>query len=89
MTYLGTKGYIAPEGPGTPAADVYSLGKVLYESAMSLGCEEFPEIPSTLVQRPDHAELLQLNRVLLKACRQESVQRYQTAAEMRDDLLRL
>ena len=89
VTYLGTKGYIAPEGPGTPAADVYSLGKVLYEAAMGLGCEEFPEIPSTLVQRPDHAELLQLNHVLLKACRQNASQRYQTAAQMREDLLGL
>src|SRR5437867_3583761 len=31
-TYLGTEGYIAPEGPGTPAADIYGLGKVLYEA---------------------------------------------------------
>src|SRR5207249_11754056 len=28
-SFVGTEGYIPPEGPGTPAADVYSLGKVL------------------------------------------------------------
>ena len=27
-TFVGTYGYIPPEGPGTPAADVYSLGRV-------------------------------------------------------------
>src|SRR5207247_8787619 len=30
-SYVGTEGFIPPEGPGTPQADVYSLGKVLYE----------------------------------------------------------
>jgi CHASE2 domain-containing sensor protein len=86
VTYLGTKGYIAPEGPGTPAADLYSLGKVLYEASMGMQCEMFPELPSTLGQRPDQAELLQLNKVLLKACRQQPGQRYQSAAEMREEL---
>jgi len=31
ISYVGTKGYTAPEGPGTPAADIYGLAKVLYE----------------------------------------------------------
>ena len=31
--HLGTEGFIPPEGPGTPLADVYSLGKVLAEAA--------------------------------------------------------
>ncbi|HMC29154.1 MAG TPA: serine/threonine-protein kinase, partial [Verrucomicrobiae bacterium] len=29
-TYVGTPGRIAPEGPGSPTSDIYSLGKVLY-----------------------------------------------------------
>jgi len=32
-SFVGTEGYLAPEGPGTPQADLYSLGKVLYETA--------------------------------------------------------
>lgn len=31
--HLGTEGFIPPEGPGTPLADVYSLGKVMTEAA--------------------------------------------------------
>jgi serine/threonine protein kinase len=85
---VGTKGYIPPEGPGAPSADVYSLGKVLYEAAMGLGREAFPELPATLVQRADQTELLELNHVILKACRQDPNQRYQSAAQMREDLLR-
>ena len=30
-TFIGTTGYIPPEGPGTPQADIYALGKTLYE----------------------------------------------------------
>jgi len=44
VTYLGTEGYIAPEGPGTPAADVFSLGKVLYEASMGKDRLEYPDI---------------------------------------------
>ena len=29
VSYLGTKGYLSPEGPGTPSSDLYGLGKVL------------------------------------------------------------
>jgi serine/threonine protein kinase len=89
VTRLGTEGYIAPEGPGTPAADVYSLGKVLYEASMGMGCQMFPELPSTLGERPDQDDCLRLNKVLLKACRQDPTQRYRTAAELRADLLAL
>ena len=88
VTYVGTRGYIAPEGPGTPAADLYSLGKVLYEASMGLGREQFPGLPQTLAQRADQADLLKLNKVILKACRQDAAQRFQSAAEMREDLLR-
>src|SRR5882724_799072 len=30
-TFVGTEGFVPPEGPGAPSADVFSLGKVLYE----------------------------------------------------------
>lgn len=30
---VGTEGYLPPEGAGTPQADLYSLGKVLYEAS--------------------------------------------------------
>ena len=49
VTYLGTEGYIPPEGPGTPAGDVYSLGKVIYVAFTGLPCLRFPELPMDLV----------------------------------------
>jgi serine/threonine protein kinase len=84
---LGTKGYIAPEGPGTAAADVYSLGKVLYEMSMGRSRDAFPELPTNIFDRADQSVLMQLNRIILKACENDPTRRYQTAAELRADLL--
>ena len=47
-SFVGTEGFAAPEGPGTPQADIYSLGKVLYEAATGQNVGEFPELPSEL-----------------------------------------
>ena len=33
---VGTEGYLPPEGPGTPQADIFALGKVLHEAATGL-----------------------------------------------------
>src|SRR5439155_1686783 len=36
-------------GPGTPQADIYSLGKVLYEISMGRDRQEFPKLPADLL----------------------------------------
>jgi tetratricopeptide (TPR) repeat protein len=83
---VGTAGYIAPEGPGTPQADLYALGKVLYEAAFGKDRQEFPALPADVASRPDHARLLELNAILLKACAADSRERYPSADRMRADL---
>ena len=87
-TYLGTEGYIAPEGPGTPAADVFSLGKVLYEVSMGKDRLQFPDLPTAVFESADPL-LLKLNEIILKACELDPKARYQSAAEMRQDLAAL
>jgi len=42
---VGTVGYIPPEGPGAAQADIYSLGKVLYEIAFGKDRQDFPQLP--------------------------------------------
>jgi len=48
-SFVGTQGFIPPEGPGTPQADLYSLGKVLYELSTGKDRLEFPELPEDLL----------------------------------------
>ncbi|CAN5562393.1 hypothetical protein BH20VER3_BH20VER3_16590 [soil metagenome] len=85
-SFVGTEGYVPPEGPGTPQADIYSLGKVLYEISMGKDRLDFPELSSNLDEREDKERLLQLNEVLLKACAHAPGRRYASAEEMRSDL---
>jgi serine/threonine protein kinase len=86
---VGTTGYIAPEGPGSPRADLYALGKVLYEAGFGKDRQDFPQLPSDLASRPDHARLLELNEVITKACAHDPHERYATAEAIQADLVRL
>jgi WD40 repeat protein len=88
-SFVGTEGFIPPEGPGTPQADIYSLGKVLYEIATGKDRHEFPALPTLLGESGTDSHLLELNSVFLKACQADLKQRYQTGFQMREDLLLL
>jgi serine/threonine protein kinase len=88
VTYVGTPGRIAPEGPGSPPGDIFSFGKLLYEIGIGLPLERFPELPTSLVDGKDDGAV-QLNLIILKACEMDIRKRYQTAAEMLVDLVNL
>jgi serine/threonine protein kinase len=45
---VGTEGYLTPEGPGSAAADIFALGKVIYEMTSGLDRRRFPELPEDL-----------------------------------------
>jgi len=89
LSYVGTEGYVPPEGPGSAPADLYSLGKVLYEIAMGKDRLDFPAINSQLDELPDKDRLLRLNEVVLRACANDPAERYASAEQMHDDLVRL
>ena len=83
---VGTEGYLPLDGPGTPQADIFALGKVLYEALTGLDRRQFPELPSDIRQCPDAASAFELNAIIVKACAVDVRQRYQTAEETRADL---
>ena len=89
VTYVGTDGYLPPEGPGAPQADLYALGKVLYEMSTGKDRNEFPNPPTRLPEYPDPQALLPLNEIIFKACHADTRKRFQSAAEMHNALSRL
>jgi TolB-like protein/lipopolysaccharide biosynthesis regulator YciM len=88
-TRLGTEGYIPPEGPGKPQADLYSLGKVLYEASTGTDRLDYPDLPPDVDKMAEREAFLQLNSIILKACDNDIRKRYQTATEISEDLTRL
>lgn len=83
---VGTEGYIPPEGPGTPQADIFGLGKVLYEISTGMDRRRFAELPQDLRSWADRKEIVEFNEILLKACAKDAARRYRSAEEMRDEL---
>jgi WD40 repeat protein len=89
LSFVGTEGFVPPEGPGTPQADIYSLGKVLYEMCTGRDRHEFPELPTQLRADPEREALVELNEIVLKACERDPAKRYQSAKEMHAELAML
>src|SRR5262249_14672294 len=78
-TFVGTEGYVPPEGPGTPGADLYGLGKLLYEACMGKDSRQFPELPTNLDESSDRPRLMRLNEIILKACDLNPRRRFDSA----------
>jgi serine/threonine protein kinase len=81
-TYVGTEGFIPPEGSGSAPADIYALGKVLYEISTGNDRHAYPELPAELGNRVEQCDFVELNRIILKACRANPKQRYASADAM-------
>lgn len=88
-SFVGTEGYVPPEGPGTAQGDIYSLGKVLYELAMGKDRLDFPALNTRIDDLPDKDDLLRLNDVFLRACANDPTERYVRAEQMHEDLGRI
>lgn len=83
VSFVGTDGYIPREGPGSASADIYSLGKVIYEISTGRDRKDFPELPAEVLQDESRRQqFLELNEILLRACAEDVTQRYQRAEEM-------
>ena len=80
-TWVGTEFYMPPppEPPGTTAADIYALGKVLYVISTGKHAKSFSELSTTLAEKP---EFMRLNEIICKVCHPAPDQRYASAREM-------
>ncbi len=87
-SFVGTEGFIPPEGPGSERADLFALGRLLYEAATGKNRCDFPGLPDDLDRWPksERDGLIELNEVLARACAPEAKQRHSNAAELAGDL---
>lgn len=83
---VGTEGFLPPQGPGTPTADLYALGKVLYEASTGQDRLRFPQIPPEWLTDASQAVFLEFNEIVVRACETDPQRRYRSAAEMLADL---
>ena len=89
-TFVGTEGFVPPEGPGSTQADVYSLGKVLYEIATGKDRLNFPELPDTVPAGGERKRWLELNRIICDVCDPRvSKRRITTAGQLAEALRRI
>jgi len=89
-TFVGTEGFVPPEGPGSAQADVYSLGKVLYEMATGKDRMEFPELPDELPTGEELKRWRMLNSVICDICEPRiSHRRINTAEMLAEEFARL
>jgi eukaryotic-like serine/threonine-protein kinase len=89
QTYVGTVGYLAPEGPGSPLADIYSLGKVLYEINTGRDRIDFPRMPEDFESIPDKDVWRRMNTIVCKACSTMPRQRQPSAEALGAELTAL
>jgi serine/threonine protein kinase len=85
--YIGTDGFIPPEGAGTPQADIYSLGKVLYQMSTGKDRNDYPELPCDLGNSAEDRDLIRFSKIVVRACRTRPVRRFRSAEELLGALL--
>ena len=83
------RNYAAPEGCHSNCADIFSLGKSIYEMCTGFPVRSYPCLPPDIRHWDDHSLMLEINRIIAKACARDLRKRYRSAGEMLSDLERI
>ena len=89
QSFVGTEGYVPPEGPGTLAADLYGLGRVFYEMLTGRDRHDYPTLPPALLGAETDLRVQPFNRVVLMLCARDPAKRYPDAGTLAADLKRI
>ena len=89
VEFPGTEGYVAPDGLGSPALDIFALGRSLYEVWTGLDRFQFPSLPNSVMASADwETHGWQLNDVLISAADGRVSQRVPSALALQEALMR-
>lgn len=83
---VGNTAYMPADLPGDFSADVFGLGKILYELSTGRNHKDFPRLPPDLGASPDRAALLELNEIVLQACAPHPASRFSDACALLEKL---
>lgn len=86
MTYVGSEGYVPPEGPGSFSGDVYAVGKVLYQMLSGSALQRFPEYDDEDFNASDLTISRELISLAERACHADQRRRIHDAQEFRAEL---
>jgi RNA polymerase sigma factor (sigma-70 family) len=81
--------YAAPEGSHSRQADIFSLGKTIYEMITCLPVKDYPRLPTDIGTWADHGAMVRMNRIIARACARDPRRRYATAEELLKEFVRL
>jgi hypothetical protein len=80
--FSGTEGFRPLEGTNDKRADLFALGRTLYEAWTAMDRLEFPSLPGAVVNAPDwNSRGRHLNELLLRACHALPSRRFRSAAD--------
>lgn len=85
-SFVGTEGFVAPEGPGTAQSDIFSLGMVLYEASTGKDRLDFPDLPTADETGEGLTLWRRLHDVVCRACSQQAHERFEDAHQMAEAL---
>lgn len=92
LSFVGTDGFVPPEGPGRAPADIYALGKVLAQLTLGRTPQSWPSPGLEASAEPPEPAPLgasgELEIILERACA-NLPRRYATCAALKADLLAL
>jgi eukaryotic-like serine/threonine-protein kinase len=83
---IGTPGYLDEAAHGTPAGDIYALGKILYVMASGRPAKDWPNWPEDAANSLGVEDIKELDRIVRKACHSDHSRRYTDVQQFLADL---
>jgi serine/threonine protein kinase len=83
---VGTPAYMPPDRRMDPTADVFAMGRILYELMVGKSGDDFPRLPPATLRGTAKWDITHVQGVLNVACAERAEDRYPHAGRMLEDL---